>query len=204
MNNIFYFFVKASIKVKRIFLQPIWKLRAVILFKAFNVQYSSFKSNGVPIIRVSNGGTISIGGLFKMNNGYHGNLIGRQQPCIFNVSKGTLTIGNNVGISSSAIVCHNQIRIGDNVKLGGNVVIYDTDFHSLNFEDRISIPEVKNNIKTSPVNIGNNVFIGANSTVLKGVSIGENSIIGAGSVVTKNIPANEIWGGNPIVYIKSL
>lgn len=204
MNNIFYFFVKASIKVKRIFLQPIWKLRAVILFKAYNVQYSSFKSNGVPIIRVSNGGTISIGSLFKMNNGYHGNLIGRQQPCIFNISKGKLTIGNNVGISSSAIVCHNLIRIGDNVKLGGNVVIYDTDFHSLNFEERNSIPEMKNNIKTSPVIIGNSVFVGANSTILKGVNIGENSIIGAGSVVTKDIPANEIWGGNPIVYIRNL
>ena len=57
---------------------------------------------------------------------------------------------------------------------------------------------------TKPVIIKQNVFIGAHSTILKGVTIGENSIIGACSVVTKNIPDNEVWAGNPAKYIKHL
>ena len=52
--------------------------------------------------------------------------------------------------------------------------------------------------------IEDNVFIGAHSTILKGVTIGQNSIIGACSVVTKNIPPNEIWAGNPAKFIKKL
>ena len=58
--------------------------------------------------------------------------------------------------------------------------------------------------KKSPVIINNNVFIGAHSIILKGVTIGENSIIGACSLVTNDIPANEIWGGNPARRIKTL
>ena len=58
--------------------------------------------------------------------------------------------------------------------------------------------------KTAEVKIGNNVFIGANTIVLKGVTIGDRSIIGAGSVVTKNIPEDEIWGGNPAKFIRKI
>jgi acetyltransferase-like isoleucine patch superfamily enzyme len=56
--------------------------------------------------------------------------------------------------------------------------------------------------KMDSIKIGNNVFIGAHSTILKGVTIGENAIVGACSVVTKSIPANQIWGGNPARFIK--
>ena len=55
-----------------------------------------------------------------------------------------------------------------------------------------------------PVVIGNDVFIGAKSIILKGVIIGENSVIGAGSVVTKSVPANQIWAGNPAKFIRNI
>jgi len=61
-----------------------------------------------------------------------------------------------------------------------------------------------NNTNQEAVIIENNVFIGAHSTILKGVRIGENSIIGACSVVTKSIPRNEIWGGNPAKFIRNI
>ena len=57
------------------------------------------------------------------------------------------------------------------------------------------------NAKWGKVSIGNNVFIGVHTIILKGVRVGDNSIIGACSVVKKDIPTNEIWGGNPAKYL---
>ena len=54
------------------------------------------------------------------------------------------------------------------------------------------------------VKIGNKVFIGVNSIILMGRTIGDNVIIGAGSVVANNIPSNEVWGGNPAHFLKTL
>lgn len=56
--------------------------------------------------------------------------------------------------------------------------------------------------KTGQIVIGENVFIGAGTTVLKGVRIGDNAVIGSCSVVTRDVPDNEIWGGNPARFIK--
>ena len=60
------------------------------------------------------------------------------------------------------------------------------------------------NKQNAPIYIKDNVFIGANATLLKGVTIGENAIVGACSVITKDVPANEIWAGNPAKFIKNL
>ena len=60
------------------------------------------------------------------------------------------------------------------------------------------------NTKKAPVIINDNVFIGAHSTILKGVTVGENSIVGACSVVSRDIPKNEIWAGNPARFIRKI
>lgn len=166
---------------------------------------TSFKSRGVPIVSVSLKGKLSIGENFMMHSGKFYNMIGRQQQCYFIVERhGVVTIGKNVGISCTAIVCHNKIIIGDNVRIGGGSVIYDTDFHSIYIDERLANPENINLVKTAPVIINDGAFIGAHTIVLKGVSIGSNSVIGAGSVVTKSIPDNEVWAGNPARFVKSL
>lgn len=163
------------------------------------------ESRGIPFIRVNKASTITIGKNFIINNGERFNSIGRQEKCVFSIrANAELTIGNNVGISSSTIFCNKEVSIGNNVKIGGNTCIYDTDFHSLDFEQRRNKYEDVANTRSKAVRIGNDVFIGAHTTILKGVTIGDRSIVGAGSVVTKNIPPDEIWGGNPAVFIKHI
>ena len=170
-----------------------------------NVHQKSIKSYGVPYIAVSPNGTCIIGDNFHMSNGVRFNPIGFPQPCQIVVTAGAiLKIGENVGISQASIICHHSITIEDNVKIGGGVKVYDTNFHTLNPDIRRNHEQDMANKKVAPVVIKHDAFIGAGSIILPGVTIGANSIVGAGSVVTKNIPDNQIWGGNPAKYIKDV
>lgn len=191
---------RVSVMVSR----PLNNFCCMLILKGNNVRYHSFHSNGIPYIMVARGGKFSIGKNFSMNNGIKGNPIGCYDRCTFFVDRGAvLKIGDNVGISQSAIVCQKEITIGNNVKIGGGVKIYDTDFHSLDASFRTSEEDFRHRKKV-PVVIGDNAFIGAFSIILKGVTIGENSIIGAGSVVTRSVPDNQIWAGNPAKFIRNL
>ncbi len=174
------------------------------LFNGVNF-HSDFTSRGIPFIDVVLGGRMVIGRSFSMNNTKWFNPIGRSQKCSFYVAKNAeLVISDHVGISGTAIVCSQKVFIGNYVKIGGGCCIYDTDFHSIIPEERkIKELDIKG-ARSKVVIIEDNVFIGAHTTILKGVVIGKNSIIGACSVVTKPVPANQIWAGNPARFIKNL
>lgn len=88
-------------------------------------------------------------------------------------------------------------------------MILDTDVHQLDYLARRGEKPVNNNdstttVQTAPVTIENDVWIGANCQILKGVTIGARSVIGAGSVVTKSIPADSIAVGNPCKVIRRI
>lgn len=203
MQLLFIYILKIIKRLIYIGLRPFDQLFTYILFYANGIQFSTFKSHGIPKINVGIGGKCVIQPGFKMNNRESSNPIGRFHACSLIVGKeGELLIGKNVGMSATAIVCHDKIVIGNDVNIGGNVAIYDTDFHSLNPNDRLNREDDIKQTKTKPVKIGNNVFIGAHTTILKGVTIGDNVVIGACSLVSKDIPSNEIWGGNPAKFIK--
>lgn len=189
----------------RLLLKLYSKARLQVLLKGNGVEGAKgMVSNGTPVIDVANGGRFFIGDNLVINNGNYYNRIGRQQPCYFVVHKnGVMKFGNNIGMSATAFVCTNSITVGDNVKIGGNVAVYDTDFHPLEKESRRGMDDGQY-AKSAPVIIGNDVFIGAHSIILKGVTIGDGSIIGAGSVVAKSVPPNQIWAGNPAKFIKNV
>lgn len=146
-------------------------------------------------------GCIIIGDNVTINSCHRRNPIGGNTFTSLYACRGaTIKIGNNVGMSNSALFSKIEIAIGEYVKIGGNVKIYDTDFHSMDYLNRrdrqTDIPE------SSPVSVGDDAFIGAHSVILKGNVIGKRSIVGACSVVTKSIPADEIWAGNPAKCIR--
>ena len=200
----FKFLFKAIRKATLTVLKPLEKLTTLILFRGNNVRHQGFRTIGIPYVMVAQGGKCIIGNNFAMNNGAKGNPIGSFRRCTLVVDReATLTIGDNVGISQTALVCHKSITILNNVKIGGGTCVYDTDFHSLDPQIRASSEDTKHRVE-KPVLIKSNAFIGGHSIILKGVTIGENSIIGAGSVVTKSVPDNQIWAGNPARFIKEI
>jgi len=92
-----------------------------------------------------------------------------------------------------------RITLGNNVHITRDVLFITHDGGTLLFRDRIPDLEI-----TSPINVGDNVYIGVRSIILPGVEIGSNTIIAAGSVVTKSVPCNTVFGGVPARKIKDI
>lgn len=148
-------------------------------------------------------GKVTIGNNVLINSCRRANPIGGDDRTIlFAKENAKIKIGNNVGISNSAIVAYERITIEDDVLIGGSCKIYDNDFHSLDFATRMAVGCV--GVMSKPVVIKQGAFIGAHSIILKGVTVGQYSIIGAGSVVTKDVPDGEIWAGNPARFIRKI
>lgn len=153
-------------------------------------------------VRLHGHGKFSIGDNCIITSSSHFNPADGSSETHFSTKeKGLLFIGNNVGISNSAITASTCVQIDDNVLIGSGCMISDTDHHEIRLQDRINHVE---NIACAPVHICSGVFVGARCIILKGVTIGKNSVIGAGSVVAKSVPENQIWAGNPAVFIKCI
>ena len=150
-----------------------------IVFNGNTVSYSSFHTNGIPYVMVARGGKFSIGKNFAMNNGIKGNPIGCYERCTFFVDRGAvLTIGDNVGMSQAALICHKSITIGNNVKIYQGVTL-----------GALSVKKELMDKKRHPT-IEDDVTIYANATILGGETvIGRGSVIGGNTWVTKSVPA---------------
>jgi acetyltransferase-like isoleucine patch superfamily enzyme len=127
---------------------------------------------------------------------------------------GSCKVGDFSLLNGAMIMCNSRIEIGKHCLISWNVGIADSDFHPLDaaqrrldtmalapfYKDRPPRPD----IAAKPVFIKDNVWIGFNAVILKGVTIGENSVIAAGAIVTKDVPANVVFAGNPGVIVKHL
>jgi len=133
--------------------------------------------------------------------------------CSFAVGEnGTCSVGDFTLMNGALVMAEERIEIGSHCLISWNVGIADSDFHPLEPAQRLIdaqalAPFFKNRpprpkLKTAPVKIADNVWIGMNAVILKGVIIGENSVVAAGSVVTKSVPPNTVVAGNPAVVVK--
>lgn len=158
-------------------------------------------------------GVVTIGDDFYFTSGDSINPVCRNiQGAIYTMTaEARIEIGDRVGISSACLWAKELITIGNDVNIGGDCLIIDNDAHPHNYLHRrrayaeeVGLEGYYNTIPTAPIQIDDDVWIGARCQILKGVHIGARSIIAAGSVVTKDIPADVIAGGNPCRVIKLL
>lgn len=139
---------------------------------------------------------------------------------IFEGKLGSVIIGEKTFINKDTkIMSINSIKIGSHVTMSFGVMIYDHDSHSIDYRERqkdinkiLDTQNLNNDIENkdwssvnnSPIFIGNNVWIGFQAAILKGVTVGDGAIIAAKAVVTKDVPAWSIVAGNPARVVKEI
>lgn len=201
--DLYLLFRKAINKYAHCFYSPVNKLYFILNKVTYG---NNLKVRGkVYIMRHYESTKITIGDNVSINSADWANPIGSGNKTYFQLlDNGKIKIGNNCGISNTAFTCASSIELKDDVMIGSGCKIYDTDFHALDYSERVKGNYPGAPIKTAPIVIEDGVFIGAGTLILKGVHIGKHSVIGAGSVVTKNVPDFEIWAGNPAHFVKKI
>lgn len=154
-----------------------------IIFWGNGIKHHDIIAYGIPFVNVSLGGKCFIGRKLCIRTGVQNSEVGQIGSRILVGRTGVLKIGSNVGMSNATIVAQESVTIGDNVMIGGGVQIFDTNFHSTDASVRTSGKETPDDVKKKLVVIGDNVFIGTNAIICKGVVIPDETIIPAGSVV---------------------
>jgi acetyltransferase-like isoleucine patch superfamily enzyme len=176
-------------------------LRSLIRIAALKMRYSGrFK------FRFSNIKSLYIGKnvRIKINKGNVlslGNNVYIDDYCSFDCIEGSIYVGDNTFFNTNnKIVSLKRISIGSNCLFGPNIGIFDHD-HRYDIND---LPIISQGYNTKEINIGNNIWIGCNSTITRGVSICDKVVVAANSVVTKDIISTGVYGGVPTKFIKSL
>lgn len=193
----------AFMKAIKSVLLSLWSRILVAVLRIRGVEISSSaRVLGMPDLKISRGSRISIGeNACIYSSAFANPLRPQSRTSLHTVLPGSeIRIGTGVGISSSTLVARERICIGNGTFIGAACLIVDNDFHSLDASKRGTVEDVPN---TSPVVIGEKVFIGTRAIILKGVTIGDRAVIGAGSIVTKSIPPDSLAAGNPARVIKA-
>lgn len=174
-----------------------------MLFATHGVEHDQFPIiNGrIRIAKFADGGRIKIGKDVVINSSIESNPVGGHQTILLiKGPEGFIEIGDGVGMSNATICAREHVKIGAQAMLGAGCKIFDTDFHSADFDERLA----DINIPSKPVVIGARSFIGAEALIMKGVTIGEGAVVGARALVCKDVGPGEIWAGNPAKFIKKV
>lgn len=158
------------------------------------------KCFGMPFVEKRPGGRICLGAGGILKSSQVSSFMGLAHPCKLSTlaPDAEIIIGENFQASACVLAARRSIRIGNRVMMGANVTVLDNDCHSID----IALRQVKDaDIKSAPVVVEDDVFIGMNSIILKGVTIGRGAVIAAGSVVVKSVPPGAMVGGNPAAQL---
>lgn len=168
-----------------------------VLFFANGITWKrGWRFYGTPILQKHRESQMQFGDGLQLRSTVRSNPLGASHSVILCTwqAGAVLQVGDNFAMTGGSIIAAERIVIGDNVNVGANTTIMDTDFHPLDAQARRLDSELG---KTAPVIIEDDVFIGMNCLILKGVTLGRGSVIGAGSVVTKDVPPYTMAAGNP-------
>ena len=191
---------KASNEFRRLLGIPyIWTL-----FKLNGIPWGKvWRIYGVPIIQKHRYSAIKFGSHLSLRSFVRSNPLGPNHSVILCTwqSGAAIQVGDHFGMTGGTLCAAECISIGNNVVLGANCTVIDTDFHPLEPGMRRASPQ---SAQTAAITIEDDVFVGMDCLVLKGVKIGQGSVIGAGSVVSRDVPAGVIVAGNPARFIREL
>jgi len=174
--------------------KPLYKLYLKRRYVTYGV---NLKIYGKPL--VINRGIINIGINSKLisSSKFYGQ--GLQPVSLYTLNENSrIDIGNNCTLNGTSIRAASYISIGNDCVFASDVKIVDHDHHLSPIERHST------NYPSAPITIEDNVWVGFNVVILKGVKIGKNSVIGAGSVVVKDIPPNCVAAGIPAKIIKQI
>ena len=162
----------------------------------------SSKFYGITHFRKYPGSFIEVGKNCIFRSTFRSNMIGINHPCGISThhKNAEIFLGDTCGFSGVIIGAAKRIVLGNHVLCGANVTITDFDWHNANplRRDQSAFELAE------PVRIGDNVWLGLNVVVLKGVEIGSNTVVGANSVVTSSLPENVLAAGSPARIIREI
>ncbi|MDQ6990313.1 MAG: acyltransferase [Mariprofundaceae bacterium] len=163
----------------------------------------------LPYIKNKCGGSLEIGNHTVLNSDNENSNTPVPTPVKFVIGRNaSIKIGDHCDLNGVAITAYQLVEIGNRVQIGASGLIADTDFHPIGVVDRQK--QMKGEafsiecVTKKTVKIEDDVWIGYQVMILKGVTIGRGSIVGAGSVVTKDVPAFTVVAGNPARVIKEI
>lgn len=139
--------------------------------------------------QVTNKGTIVVGSY----NSFWSNIFNTRLTAH---AGGYIEIGDHNFINGAYISAENKVVLGSNIKIGPQTMIMDSDFHDISDHNKEGV--------SKPIIIGDDVWLGARCTILKGVTIGTGAVVAVGAIVTKDVPAKTLVAGVPAKVIKEL
>lgn len=174
-----------------------------------------------PNVHWGDGVFIETAQIFRFNKSKHeraielGNHVSAYAGCSFSIGpNGTCKVGDFTLLNGAIIMAEERIEIGSYCLISWSVGIADSDFHpidpALRRQDAMALAPFlpdrpqRPTIKTKPVVIEDDVWIGMGAVILKGVRIGKGSIVAAGAIVSKDVPPNSIVAGNPAQVVKQI
>lgn len=182
-----------AVELRRLLALP----RIRLLFALQGIPWGrGWRLYGMPLIQRYRGSAIALGDRLELRSWRSANPLTPVRPVVLATRRrgARIEIGDDCGLTGTAIVAFERVAIGNRVLVGANTTIVDSDFHSLAPGERCLGGDAA---AAREVVIGDDVFLGLQCIVLKGVRIGCGAVVGAGSVVTRSIPAGVVAAGNP-------